>query len=215
MAVAAAADARAAAAAIRAESGQMEERRTAVETERSAAMERLEQAREDAKANRRRLEDAREDAQSAANIIAGHSLRMAEREKKAAAASDRRMKLTMDAGALEDRIRLLTEMEKDYEGFSKAVKLVCQNRLRGVHGPVAGLMKTEQRYTVAIEIALGAGLQNIVVDREEDAKAAIGYLKQRDGGRATFLPLSAIRGRSCARTAWSGNPASWASPPGW
>ena len=194
MAVAAAADARAAAAAIRAESGQMEERRTAVETERSAAMERLEQAREDAKANRRRLEDAREDAQSAANIIAGHSLRMAEREKKAAAASDRRMKLTMDAGALEDRIRLLTEMEKDYEGFSKAVKLVCQNRLRGVHGPVAGLMKTEQRYTVAIEIALGAGLQNIVVDREEDAKAAIGYLKQRDGGRATFLPLSAIRG---------------------
>nr|WP_326165952.1 chromosome segregation protein SMC [uncultured Oscillibacter sp.] len=194
MAVAAAADARAAAAAIRAESGQMEERRTAVETERAAAMERLEQAREDAKANRRRLEDAREDAQSAANIIAGHSLRMAEREKKAAAASDRRMKLTMDAGALEDRIRLLTEMEKDYEGFSKAVKLVCQNRLRGVHGPVAGLMKTEQRYTVAIEIALGAGLQNIVVDREEDAKAAIGYLKQRDGGRATFLPLSAIRG---------------------
>jgi len=194
MAVAAAADARAEAAAIVAESGQLEERRAVVETEKAAAEEQLEQAERDAKANRRALEDAQEDAQAAANIIAGHSLRMEERERKAAAASDRRMKLTMDAGALENRIRLLTEMEKDYEGFSKAVKLVCQNHLRGVHGPVAGLMKTEQKYTVAIEIALGAGLQNIVVDREEDAKAAIGFLKQRDGGRATFLPLTAIRG---------------------
>ena len=53
---------------------------------------------------------------------------------------------------------------------------------------------SEGKKTVALEIALGAALQNIVVDREEDAKAAIGYLKQRDGGRATFLPLTAIRG---------------------
>lgn len=106
------------------------------------------------------------------------------------------MKLTMDAGALENRIRLLTEMERDYEGFSKAVKTVMQakNSLRGIHGPVASLMKTEQAYSLAIEIALGAGLQNIVVDREEDAKSAIAFLKQRDGGRATFLPLTAIRG---------------------
>ena len=194
MAVAAAADARAETAALAAENGQLEERRSAVEAEKAAIEEQLEQTQKEAKANRRALEDARDDAQAAANIIAGHSLRMEEREKKAAAAADRRMKLTMDAGALENRIRLLTEMEKDYEGFSKAVKLVCQNNLRGVHGPVAGLMKTDQQYTVAIEIALGVGLQNIVVDREEDAKAAIGYLKQRDGGRATFLPLTAIRG---------------------
>ena len=69
-----------------------------------------------------------------------------------------------------------------------------KNTLRGIHGPVAGLMTTKQEYALALEIALGAGLQNIVVDREEDAKAAIGFLKQRDGGRATFLPLTAIRG---------------------
>ena len=91
---------------------------------------------------------------------------------------------------------LLTEMEKEYEGFSKAVKFVCraQSGLQGIHGPVANLVKTDGRYSLAIEIALGAGLQNIVVDREEDAKAAISYLKQRDAGRATFLPLTAIRG---------------------
>ena len=66
--------------------------------------------------------------------------------------------------------------------------------LRGVHGPVASLIKTQEKYTVALEIALGGALQNIVVDREEDAKSAIGFLKQRDGGRATFLPLTAIHG---------------------
>ena len=70
----------------------------------------------------------------------------------------------------------------------------AKGSLRGIHGPVASLMKTDQKYSLAIEIALGAGLQNIVVDREEDAKAAINFLKQRDGGRATFLPLTAIRG---------------------
>ena len=72
---------------------------------------------------------------------------MEERKKKAAEAADQRVKLTMDVGALDDRIRLLTEMEKEYEGFSKAVKLVCQaqNSLRGIHGPVANLMKTDQQ----------------------------------------------------------------------
>ena len=123
---------------------------------------------------------------------------MDSRRKKAEDAAAAKLRLTMDAAALDDRIRLLTEMEKEYEGFSKAVKTVMQaaekNALRGVHGPVAGLMTTKQEYALALEIALGAGLQNIVVDREEDAKAAIGFLKQRDGGRATFLPLTAIRG---------------------
>nr|WP_325302968.1 chromosome segregation protein SMC [uncultured Dysosmobacter sp.] len=196
MAAAAAADGRAQAAAIAAESGQLADRKAAVETELSAAGTQLTQAEGEAKANRRALEDARDEAQAAANIIAGHSLRLEERRKKAAAAGERRVKLTMDAGALENRIRLLTEMERDYEGFSKAVKTVMQakNSLRGIHGPVASLMKTEQAYSLAIEIALGAGLQNIVVDREEDAKSAIAFLKQRDGGRATFLPLTAIRG---------------------
>ena len=196
VAIAAAADARAEEAAAAAESEQLRQRLETVEQDRTAAQETLDQRRAQQKETRRALENARNEAEAAANIIAGHSLRMEERKKKAAAASEQRMQLTMDAGALENRIRLLREMEKDYEGFSKAVKLVCQAKgaLRGIHGPVANLMKTDGKYSLAIEIALGAGLQNIVVDREEDAKAAIGYLKQRDGGRATFLPLTAIRG---------------------
>ena len=196
MAAAAAADARAEAAAIAAENGQIRERKEAVERDKADAEAQLSQTEKEAKANRRALEDARDEAEAAANIIAGHSLRMEERQKKAAAAGENRVKLTMDVGALDNRIRLLTEMEKEYEGFSKAVKVVMQAKgsLRGIHGPVANLMKTDQKYSLAIEIALGGGLQNIVVDREEDAKAAINFLKQRDGGRATFLPLTAIRG---------------------
>ena len=196
IAIAAAADARAEAAAIRAETEQIRSRRMAALADQETAERQLEEQGREAKANRRALEDAQEDAEAAANIISGHTLRMEERKKKADAAAEARVKLTMDVGALDNRIRLLTEMEKDYEGFNKAVKLVCQaqNNLRGIHGPVAGLMKTDGKYSLAIEIALGAGLQNIVVDREEDAKSAIAFLKQREGGRATFLTLTAIRG---------------------
>jgi chromosome segregation protein len=196
VAVAAAADGRAEAAAIAAESGQIRERKAAAEADKAAAEQQLAQSEREAKANRRALEDARDEAEAVGNIIAGHSLRMEERRKKAAAAGERKVQLTMDVGALDNRIRLLTEMEKEYEGFSKAVKLVMQAKgsLRGIHGPVASLMRADQQVSLAIEIALGGGLQNIVVDREEDAKSAIGYLKQRDGGRATFLPLTAIRG---------------------
>ena len=66
--------------------------------------------------------------------------------------------------------------------------------LPGLHGPVSRLIKVPREYAVAIETALGPAMQNIVVGSEQDAKRAIGFLKQRDGGRATFLPLSNIRG---------------------
>jgi len=196
IAVAEAADLRAEIAAITAENGQIRERKTAVEEEQAACEEQLNEAQKQAKANRRALEDAQDEATAVANIIAGHSLRMDERRKKAAAASEARVQLTMDVGALDNRIHMLTEMEKDYEGFNKAVKVVMQAKgsLRGIHGPVANLMKADSRVSLAIEIALGGGLQNIVVDREEDGKSAINFLKQRDAGRATFLPLTAIRG---------------------
>ncbi len=196
IAVASAADLRAELAAAAAEQEQLLRRKETVENSRTAAKQQLSDLKQKVGTARRALEDAREEAGAAANIIAGYTIRMAEREKKAAAAADRRVTCTMEAGALESRIRLLTEMEKEYEGFSKAVRQVCQSRgeLRGIHGPVAGLLKTEQTYSLAIEVALGSGLQNIVVDREEDAKAAISFLKRRDGGRATFLPLTAIRG---------------------
>ena len=198
VALAAAAQARAEEAACSAEDAQMQERLQAVQEEQAGARQELDEAKKEEKADRRALEDARDEVQAAANVIAGHTLKLDERSRRAKEAEDETVRLTLDSGALDNRVRLLREMEREYEGFSKAVRTVMQAKttLRGIHGPVAELMETDGTYSVAIEIALGAGLQNIVVDREEDAKAAIGYLKRRDAGRATFLPLSAIRGEA-------------------
>ena len=198
IAVAEAADGRAALSALQAGLDEAGQRRITVRQELSEAQRKLEESEKDAKTNRRALNDAREEAQAAENIIQGHSLRMDSRRQKAQSTQDAKQELTRQVNAQEDRIRLLTEMEKDYEGFSRAVKGVMQaadrGTLSGIHGPVASLMTTDPQYTVALEIALGAALQNIVVDRDTDAKEAIAFLKRRDAGRATFLPMSAIRG---------------------
>ena len=158
---------------------------------------RLEQAGDELKAARKACNDAQEERDAAKNVISGYALRADSRRKKAEQARERKTRLQMDENALSSRVKMLTEMEKLHEGYSKAVKLVMGEAQRGtlknIHGPVADLLKVPDRYTVAIETALGGAMQNIVVDREEDGKAVINYLKRRDGGRATILPLSSIR----------------------
>ena len=198
LAVAAAADKKMELSALTAGMEQMEQRKAAIDGELTAAQTQWETVRRDEKQTKRALEEAQDNAGAIANVIQGHTLRMAGRVKREERAAESCMHLTMEQNNIDSRIRMLTEMEKEYEGFNKAVRVVMQaaerNVLRGVHGPVANLIRTDSKYTVALEIALGAGMQNIVVDREEEAKAAIQLLKQRDGGRATFLPLTAIRG---------------------
>ena len=193
-----AADCRADVSAINAGLAELSERRATLEAESESVDGQLTEKRRAASASRRALEEAQEEADAVRNIISGHTLKMEGRVKREETARQKSIDLTMEKNNLDSRIHLLSEMEKEYEGFNKAVRLIMQaaekNALRGVHGPVANLMTTDKRYAVAIEIALGAGMQNVVVDREEDAKSAINFLKQRDGGRATFLPLTAIRG---------------------
>jgi len=143
------------------------------------------------------LTQAQEERTSLLNIIGGYQLRFSKREERKKSAEEIHMKLRMDENALAQRMRLLQDLEKHYEGFSKAVKLIMgeaeRGNLKGIHGPVAGLIQTPDAYTVAIETALGGNIGNIVVEDEEDGKAAINYLKRRGEGRATFLPLSAIQ----------------------
>ena len=98
---------------------------------------------------------------------------------------------------MDARIHMLSEMEKEYEGFSKAVKTVMREsgrgNLRGVHGPVANLIKTDNEYALAVETALGAAMQNIVIDTQNDGRSAIEMLKRLDSGRATFRPVDTVR----------------------
>ena len=196
LAVADAARGRTELAALDATRTQAQARQAAIAADSAAAREKLDQCRREAEENNASLAAAREEEQAAANVIQGHSLKMEGRRRRAQEAAQQAEQLRRQLAAMEDRIRLLTEMEKDYEGFSRAVKGVMQaadrGTLSGIHGPVASLMTTDPQYTVALEIALGAALQNIVVDRDTDAKEAISFLKRRDAGRATFLPM--IRG---------------------
>jgi len=173
------------------------DRDEAVRQELSRLDRRQEEAGAESSAAEKTLREARDERDAVKNVISGYTLRLDGRKKKAEQARERHVRLKMDENALTARIRMLTEMEKLHEGYSKAVKLVMGEVQRGtlhhIHGPVAGLLHVPDRYTVAIETALGGAMQNLVVDREEDGKAVIQYLKRRDGGRATILPLSSIR----------------------
>ena len=99
---------------------------------------------------------------------------------------------------LQSRLTLLSEMEREHEGYYNSVKSLLNlpdAQERGICGAVGQLLKVEETYETAIEAALGGALQNIVTETEEDARDAIGYLKRRNLGRATFLPVTAIKGR--------------------
>ena len=132
------------------------------------------------------------------NVVNGHRMKMSGRESRVSALRDEVTRLTVDGRSMDGRINMLAEMEKDYEGYNRAVKTVMQasrrGSLKGIHGPVADLVRAEDRHTLAIETALGAAAQNIVVDTQDDGKTAIEMLKRLDSGRGTFLPLDAIRG---------------------
>lgn len=114
------------------------------------------------------------------------------------------MRLRMEESAITSRTHILAEMEKGYEGYSKGVKSVMnevkRGQLKGVCGPVAGLLRVPPAYTVAIETALGGALQHLVVDSEEAGKAVLRLARQRDAGRVTCLPMTAIRPVSLRET---------------
>ncbi|MBQ9534668.1 MAG: chromosome segregation protein SMC [Clostridia bacterium] len=175
-------------------------REAGIDAERAELAARLETERGRAADIRRRIEENEELKTGAENMLAGFELRDKVRREKYESLTGEQQKArrTLDASA--DRLEMLQAMERDYEGFSGAVRRVMKGaergELRGVHGPLSALVRTDDRYSVAIEIALGAALQNIVTVNEQDAKAAINYLKRNDFGRATFLSLTAVRGRS-------------------
>lgn len=135
---------------------------------------------------------------SARNVIDGHRLLISNREAEAAALNDALTKQIIELRSTDSRIAMLSAMEKEYEGFGNAVKTVMREArhgaLRGVRGTVAELIRADERCALAVETALGAAIQNIVVDTQADGRAAIELLKRKDSGRGTFLPLDTMRG---------------------
>lgn len=146
------------------------------------------------------LNDCLETIKSVQNAMDGYSMRFESRAKKAETIKANMEEKAREVHKMQDRIRLLSDLEKNMEGYQGAVKAVMREAgrgaLRGIHGPLSQLISVKPKYSVAIETALGAAIQNIVTDNENDAKRGIQFLKESRAGRATFLPISAIRARA-------------------
>ncbi len=164
-------------------------------------------AQKDLDTCRGELRAAREEVASATNTINGYNLRQTTRAKRRDELSEQLRKLVAQLDGIQARTRVFRAMERDYESYQKSVRMVMQEAQRGalrnIHGPVSRLIRTQEEYTVPIEIALGGALQQIVVDTEQDGKAAINWLKRANGGRATFLPLNVIKKKTLEETGLS------------
>ncbi len=184
-----------------------------LESSRQETAQRLEQLNSDLEAGTAREEDARtameqcrkelrkaqDEVTAANNTISGYTLRQTTRAKRRDELSQQVRDLTAKLDSVKAKTRVFRAMERDFENYQKSVRMVMQEAQRGalrnIHGPVSRLIRTDDEYTVAIEIALGGAMQQVVVDSEQDGKAAISFLKRTGGGRATFLPISVIRGK--------------------
>ena len=170
-----------------------EAKRQAVELENSAAA-----AEEEKRRAERRLKEAEEAVTRNDNIKAGLKLKLESRRRQQAEAADALQKADKERSNTSQRIHILEDLERNMDGYQQSVKAVMRaaagRRLRGIIGPVAGILTVEKGYETAIETALGFALQNIVVEDQGCARAAIGFLKDERAGRATFLPLDTVQG---------------------
>lgn len=133
------------------------------------------------------------------NSMDGYRLKLKNKTEKAEKIKADYDKLIRSLEEKQSKARMLSDLEKNMEGFAGSVKAVMRQSaskaLSGINGTLAQLISVDNDYSTAVEVALGAAMQNIVVDNEADAKRAINYLKQNNQGRATFLPVSAIKPR--------------------
>ncbi len=170
----------------------------AVEDSVRLAQERTQAARQEASQLEEMLSDAQQTVAGLENTVKGYEMRLESRRARAKTAQETWNRLTLDYNEQLRRAKLLEDLERNLEGFAQSVKSVMKEAgrgmLSGICGPVTQLLQVPREYAVALETALGASMQHIVVETEQDAKNAIRLLKQRDWGRATFLPLTTIRG---------------------
>ena len=169
----------------------------ALNEDEQARESRLQEAKRTQETLEKALDEANEQVSSLGNVLSGYRLKLDSRRRRIENGQNKLAQEKLQMEQTRSRLSMLRDLAKEYEGFNRAVRVVMREHenggLRGIHGPVSALMKLPEEYIPAAETALGAAMQNIVVDGESDAQRAIGLLKSRDAGRATFLPLSTIR----------------------
>ena len=156
-----------------------------------------ETARQDLTDTIRYREMLTENEKQLANVRSGLELKLKNRKAALDEADTAEQRLGRELDAARQRLSVLRELEKNMDGYQNSVKAVMRaagaRRLRGVIGPVSAILTVEPGCEVAVETALGGALQNIVVENEAAAKAAIALLRNDNAGRATFLPLDTVQ----------------------
>lgn len=144
------------------------------------------------------IKAADEKTQELKNKFQGYTNLYNDKQNKLAALKKEQENLSLAIKEKEQRKKLLTDLENNMEGFARSVKEIMkassQGRISGIRGTVAQLISVKQEYSTAIETALGGAMQNIVVEDDTAAKRCIRMLKENRSGRATFLPMTSVKG---------------------
>lgn len=174
-------------------------RKDTIASQIEATQKDIEYTQSQADESNKNLEFLKERIDEYQNSLGGYQMKVDAKRQKAEKIKQDAERLARQMAEKSDRARVLEDLEKNMEGFSGAVKAVLKQSqskaLPGIHGTLSQLITVDNENSTAIEIALGAAMQNVVVSTESDAKRAINYLKQNNIGRATFLPISAIKPR--------------------
>ncbi|MEE1277729.1 MAG: hypothetical protein UHE86_01540, partial [Acutalibacteraceae bacterium] len=145
------------------------------------------------------LDNIEETINSCTNSLKGYELRFTSRKEGVESAKAKLDEIRLDIESKKHKIETLEDLEKNMEGFNYSVKKVVSESkngmLKGIYGPVSRIISVDSEYSVAIEVALGNAMQNIVVESDADAKRAIAMLKSGNHGRATFLPVATIKAK--------------------
>ncbi len=175
------------------------ERRNAVEAEIQSYKQGVENTRAAIEEDTKQIEIKKEKLAKIKKSVETQQAKAAELNREIAALNSSQNSINAEYQAKSSKKRMLEGMENDYAGFARSVKAVLKAdelKRRAIYGTVSGLIDVNKDYAVAIENALGGAMQNIIVESEEDAKAAIAYLKKTASGRASFLPITSVHGRT-------------------
>ncbi len=173
--------------------------RLSADTERIENQDKLaEEYRIKRRALSRQLEELGEEKSDLENRLNGYSKLFEGKNEKLTSKKDEFEKIKRSYDQKRQRLEVLSDVEKNMIGYFASVKSVMTaakaGKLSGIHGTVADVIAVDKKYGVAVETALGSALQNIIVDNEEIAKRCIRHLKDTGDGRATFYPLTSVKG---------------------
>ncbi|MBQ3425729.1 MAG: chromosome segregation protein SMC [Clostridia bacterium] len=175
------------------------ERRNALEAEIENFTEDMKNTGDQLRETEDKISGIRKKLSGLTETVDGLNVSRSEAEQRLAALGTDISAKEVELSTKSSKKRMLEGLENEYAGYAKSVKAVLtapELKRYALYGTVAGLTEVSKEYALAIETALGGALQNIITESEEDAKQAIAYLRRTSAGRATFLPISSVRGRT-------------------